>query len=530
MRQGKWAATLVKARRGSAAWMSMLAFTTTAGLAVAGPASAGYRPEHGSPCSPATNASSGTLGGTAGVSGLLCGQVGNGGFRGDKVTGAEGDDRGRGRGDHVNYSVPCSAQALIEAIKKANSSPGADILHLARRCTYKLTAPDAGNAPNGLPIITSDITIEGRDATITRDSSAPAFRILFVDSTGTLTLNKITISGGRATTLDCPLFPGEGTCGGGILNNGKMTVNRSRVINNISTSDIFAQGGGIDNSGTAAVCDTEVSGNTAEYTGPGTPFAVTGGGIVNDGPLTVDRSRVHHNTVRATADTGSLAEAPGIAAFANTLIKNTVISHNQASAPGGTARGALVNNAAPPATMTVIDTVIRDNTASAPGGLATGGGTTTNRTMTLTRTRIIDNHATAPDGGTVHGGGLTLGPTGQVTLISSAVHGNTASAPGGGTALGGGAANPSGGTLTIEQSHISKNTATAPGGGTARGGGVFTDVGLTTLKRSTVIGNSAGDGGGIFETSGTVTLDNTVVKRNTPNNCAPPNSVPGCTG
>ncbi|MFC7242121.1 hypothetical protein ACFQO7_06460 [Catellatospora aurea] len=474
-----------------------------------------------------TNTSSDTLGGTAGVNDLLCGHAGNGGLGGDRVTGAEGDDRGRG--DHVNYSVPCSAQALIEAIRKANSSPGADTLHLARRCTYKLTAPDEGNAPNGLPIITSDITIEGRDATITRDSSAPAFRILFVDSTGTLTLNKTTISGGRATTLDCPLFPGEGTCGGGILNNGRMTVNHSRVINNTSTSDIFAQGGGIDNSGTGTVYDTEVSGNTAEYTGTGTPFAVTGGGIVNDGPLTVDHSRVHHNTVRATADTGSLAEAPGLAAFANTLIKNTVISHNQASAPGGTARGALVNNAPPPAVMTVIDTVIRNNTASAPGGLATGGGTTTNRTMTLTRTRIIDNHATAPDGGTVHGGGLTLGPAGQVTLISSTVYGNTASAPGG-TALGGGTANPSGGTLTIEQSHISKNTATAPRGGTAQGGGVFTDVGSTTLKRSTVIGNNAGDGGGIFEASGTVTLDNTTVKRNTPNNCAPPNSVPGCIG
>ncbi|MBW5481451.1 hypothetical protein [Streptomyces bambusae] len=427
-------------------------------------------------------------------------------------------------------SVPCSVSALRAAIITANSQPDPDTLRLDPACTYRLAMPDTNSPAHGLPAITSNITIDGRGATITRDSSAPAFRILFVDTTGTLTLNHTTISGGRATTLDCPLFPGEGTCGGGIVNAGTMTVNHSRVINNTATSDVFAQGGGIDNEGTGTVNDTEVSGNTAEYTGTGTPFAAAGGGIVNDGPLTVDRSRVHHNAVRATADTGSQVEAAGLAAFASTSIKHTVISDNHASSPGGLTRGALVNNARPPAIMTVTDTVIRDNTNSSPHGLATAGGATTNRTMILTRTRIIGNHATAPDGGTARGGGLSLGPTGRVTLNSSTVQGNRASAPGGGIARGGGVSNPLGGTLTIEQSHISQNTVTAPEGGTAQGGGLFNDVGSTTLTRSTVIRNSAGDGGGIFEASGTVTLNGTEVRANRPNNCAPPGSVPGCTG
>ncbi|MFF3878967.1 hypothetical protein [Streptomyces sp. NPDC001978] len=84
--------------------------------------------------------------------------------------------------------------------------------------------------------------------------------------------------------------------------------------------------------------------------------------------------------------------------------------------------------------------------------------------------------------------------------------------------------------MTTRQSDIGDNTAKASGGGTAQGGGIFHATGSTTLNDSTVTGNRAGDGGGIFKASGTVTLNNTVVKRNKPNNCAPPNSVPGCTG
>jgi hypothetical protein len=425
--------------------------------------------------------------------------------------------------------VSCSVPALVAAINAANDSPGADRLSLARGCTYRLTNPDSANPANGLPVVTSDITIDGRGATIMRDSSAPAFRILFVDSTGTLKLNKTTISGGRATTTDCPLFPGQGTCGGGILNAGTLTVNHSRVINNTATSDLFVEGGGIDNDGTATVNNTEVSGNTVSYTGT-EASAATGGGIASNGPLTVNHSRVAGNTATVTADTGSIGEAAGISNFTDATIKKSVIRGNHANAPGGIARGALVSNAPPPAAMTVTDTILSDNTTEAPGGLATGGAGSTNRNISLIRTRVIGNYATAPDGGTVRGGGFSLGPAAQITVNRSTVQGNTASAPGGGTAQGGGFANTQGGTLTVERSRISNNTVSAPGGGTAQGGGVAHAVGSTSLNESRVTGNRAGDGGGIYKASGTLTLDGSVVRGNRPNNCSPPGSVPGCTG
>ncbi|TVL93682.1 hypothetical protein [Streptomyces sp. SAJ15] len=426
--------------------------------------------------------------------------------------------------------VRCSVPDLVAAIDTANGSPGADTLRLARGCTYKLTVPDGANPANGLPAITSEIIIDGNGATIARARSAPAFRILLVDSTGSLTLDKITIKGGRA--IDCPgapapPFPPGIVCGGGINNQGILAVKHSRVIDNVASSTVYAEGGGIDTDGdTATVYDTEVSGNTAEYTGTD-PSEAAAGGIANDGPLTVDKSRVHHNTVRVTAGTDSIASGAGITSFVRAEISRSSISHNHTSAPGGTVRGALTNSTSLPDTMTVNETVIRANVSSAPEGTVLGGGVGNGGVLSMTHSRVIDNYAISRKG-VARGGGISLGAVAQLTLDSTYVLGNTASAPEGGTALGGGVINGLGGTVTADRSHLRENTTRASGGGTALGGGLFNAVGSTTLTNGTVTGNRAGDGGGIYEESGTVTLNATHVKRNKPNNCAPQGSVPDC--
>ena len=230
--------------------------------------------------------------------------------------------------------VRCSVAALVTAINTANSTGGAHTLNLARGCTYTLVAPD--NAANGLPVITSDITINGNGpgSSITRDPSAPSFRILAVSSAGTLTLNSTTVSGGMADT-DCPGIPGEPiACGGGINNLGTLTINNGRVVNNTATSTIYAEGGGIDNDGTATINGTEVGDNGASYTGT-TPGAASGGGVANDGSLTVSTSRVTRNTASVTAGVGldSLAEGAGVENFASATVKNSTVTKNIESAP-----------------------------------------------------------------------------------------------------------------------------------------------------------------------------------------------------
>ena len=102
---------------------------------------------------------------------------------------------------------------LIEAIRNANSDStngdngcaagsGADTIRLPAGSTVtltqslnELTAP-FGNSFTGLPLVTSTITIEGNGSTVTRDASAPEFRILRIASGGNLTIQRLTVSNG----------------------------------------------------------------------------------------------------------------------------------------------------------------------------------------------------------------------------------------------------------------------------------------------------------------------------------------------
>jgi WD40 repeat protein len=84
--------------------------------------------------------------------------------------------------------------ALISAITTANGTPEADTICLAESGTYTFTAAYSGS--NALPPITSEITFDGNNATLTRDVAAPEFRLIQVESAGTLTLNDLTLSNG----------------------------------------------------------------------------------------------------------------------------------------------------------------------------------------------------------------------------------------------------------------------------------------------------------------------------------------------
>ncbi|WP_328923864.1 hypothetical protein OG429_03955 [Streptomyces sp. NBC_00190] len=433
----------------------------------------------------------------------------------------------------ATVTVRCSVPDLVAAINTANSSPGPDTIRLAHKCTYRLTAPDPGSPGNGLPEISSEITIDGRGATIARDKTAPKFRILFVAGTGNLTLDRTTIKGGFA--IDCPFFedqlPGI-VCGGGISNTGTMSVTRSKFIGNTSRSDVFAQGGAIDNPGTGSLSETEVAGNHVIYSGSDIGGGAAGGAVVNDGPLTVTRSRLTGNTATVTEDTQSFAFGAGIISFAEATVEDTIVSKNRSFAPGGFARAAVSNGIPEPGRLTVTGGAIRDNTSDAPHGVAQGGGIANNALMTVSKVKISGNRTVA-ENGTARGGGVRVGPFGTLDLTDSHITGNSVDAPNG-TAQGGGLDNPDGGALTARRNSVFRNTVTAKDG-TAQGGGLYhaggsTGLGTTTLEENTITHNRAGDGGGIFKASGVLTLNGDIIRDNRPNNCSPAGAVPGCTG
>ena len=135
---------------------------------------------------------------------------------------------------------------------------GADTIELDISLTYLLDVVDnSTEGGNGLPSITSEITINGNGSTIQRDALAPDFRIFHLGVGGTLTLNDVTITGGVASG---PLVSGQR--GGGIWNRGSLaTVTRSTISGNSAT----LVGGGIKHEGTdqLTVTDSTISGNSA---------------------------------------------------------------------------------------------------------------------------------------------------------------------------------------------------------------------------------------------------------------------------
>ncbi|MGH8568658.1 MAG: hypothetical protein ACREXU_11735, partial [Gammaproteobacteria bacterium] len=156
---------------------------------------------------------------------------------------------------------------LVDAINAANTNgsvggctagSGADVIVLPPNSTHTLTAVNNTTyGSNGLPLVTSPITIQGNGSTITRDPSAPDFfRILAVgQNTGNLSLHETRISGGMASS---------GRRGGGLYNFSTLTLINSTVAGNAAE-----RGGGVLNRGTLSLNSSTVSGNSASQTGGG---------------------------------------------------------------------------------------------------------------------------------------------------------------------------------------------------------------------------------------------------------------------
>ncbi len=382
--------------------------------------------------------------------------------------------------------------ALIEAIVNANddaathadcpAGSGPDTIELPAG-TYILTLVNNVNGGgNGLPQVTSVITINGYGSTIMRSTAAgtPEFRIANVVAGGDLTLNDLTISHGLFTTA---------SPAAGLRNWGALTLNRCVVENNSTAGN----GGGISQASGATLVlnDTTVRLNHAGN---------WGGGIVNsDASAVLNNSIVQENTV-----SGGGADGGGI--------------FNRATAAGGS-----------PTVLTLNHTRVLSNTAAGGSG-PTGGGIASivqpggSSVVTINDSTIAGNQAQ-------YGGGVMIGSnSGQpladahATINRSTISHNTAVDPAGSSADGGGIETYNA-TLTVANSTISGNTVTAAtyssGGGIWMGGYADALPSVLNLINTTVTGNSAGSGGGVSNyldaanASAMVNSANTIVAGNT---------------
>ena len=302
-------------------------------------------------------------------------------------------------------NVPCSSSALVAAIQHANTVGSATLL-LAPGCNYVLTT--AASDGDGLPPVTGNLTISGaQGTTISRSSSAPAFRILHVAAGGSLTLTGVTLTNGNTNNF-----------GGGVLDLGTLALRNVKVTGstaafggglfigtNARAAASFSEftgntaidtGGAISAEGAAlALRNVKLAGNTADsaggalFTGAGqttisfssltgnTSQGFGGGAINNASQLAIDHSTLSGNTARGT-EGGGLRTAVG----GTSQVSRTVVTRNSA----GTAGGGIANHGT---TVLTLDRVML-NHATDGGGIANLTGTVSLR-FTLVAFNSPDN-------------------------------------------------------------------------------------------------------------------------------------------
>lgn len=176
---------------------------------------------------------------------------------------------------------------MITAITTANGNGVADTITLTANIT--LTAVDNSTyGPTGLPVISSEITIVGNGRTLSRAGAAPEFRLLTIASSGDLTIQDTTLSGGKMPDASALLNDG-----GGIANySGQLRLEGCTVSGNTADGD----GGGIysntDGSDEVVIINSTLSGNSAGDVGGGVSILA----LDDTSSLTINNSTISGNS------------------------------------------------------------------------------------------------------------------------------------------------------------------------------------------------------------------------------------------
>ena len=234
---------------------------------------------------------------------------------------AQGDNIIRVEGD-------CS---LIDAIHTANTqTPNGtcavgSVIQLTGNVELQTVSASQGDLQAGLPLITSNITIDGQGFSITRAADAPSFSLMAIDST--VTLNNITLTGGN-----------------GLWVLGDVTLNHVNLVDN-SGGGLHIQGGIV------TVLDSLIANNT---------IGSNGGGVsVMQGALIIERSTVENNTAAYLGG--------GIyGASSQVEIRDSIIRGNVSKQGGGV--NLLMSSAL------ITRSLITDNRAEGESPAGKGGG------------------------------------------------------------------------------------------------------------------------------------------------------------
>ena len=306
---------------------------------------------------------------------------------------------------------------LRGAIIAANSNVGDDTINLPAG-TYTLsiagTAEDA--AATGDLDITDDLTITGagRATTIVDGGQKDrVFQILPGAGSITVTIQNLTVQNGNSS--DAGLDSG----GGGIRNGANQattgeTVHLVNVLvtNNTAAATVF--GGGISNDGVMTIDDSVISNNTAGN---------HGGGIVqgDGGSLTITNTTISGNHA---INPGGIGGGLYVGLFSTTAPPLVTIDRSTISGNDGGSGGGIGRNRG---SLTVTNSTISGNMAlsSSGGGIFDNGGYASS--LLLVNCTISNNSASASSGGGIANNGVIFS-TFETKLANTIVAGNHASA------------------------------------------------------------------------------------------------------
>src|SRR5438477_5369010 len=311
----------------------------------------------------------------------------------------DGDDAfpGDGQCETVVGNGVCTLRAAIE---EANAHTGGDGIF------FSIPTTDPGysngmwtiNVPRALPDISDAVNISGPGAdklTVQLGGASAPLRIFNISATGTVNFFGITIARGQA--------PNDGSAGSGLRNlsatvnitkcafvNDYVTAIHNRRTMNIAESTITGGntasiGGGINNNGTLTIRDTTISGN----------LSGTGGGIWNNGTVNVIGCTISDNLAFADSNSKGGGIYNEITTGRANITGCTISGNTSSGGGGGIYNGAM---------MSVTNSTVSGNSSNAGAAIDVGpyGGTVLSIKSTIVALNTNNNYPfEGPDVGSV---------------------------------------------------------------------------------------------------------------------------------
>jgi VCBS repeat-containing protein len=359
--------------------------------------------------------------------------------------------------------------SLREAVHLANITPGADTIQLLPS-VYLLSRAGRGENNN----VTGDLDVSDPAGLTIRGAFSA---VSIVDADGIDRAFEI-IGSGALTVIGAMVRNGSETNGGGfsVSSLGSLTLQDCAIAGNLASN----RGGGVDNNGTLTIIGSTFASNIAgdfEFSGAG--------GAINNSSGIVSIHNSEFSSNRAFVEGGAINDRSGQIDVTESIFMN---NQADAAAGGGGAISTMDTN------LTIADSTFTGNIA-AKGGAIQGRGN-----VTITGSLLNENQAIVPTSTSNFGGALYN--TSVMKVVNSTIADNVA---GSSTYpfFGYGGAIDNIGSFQLIHATVTGNRASDGGGiRTAASAGVFTVVNSIIAQNTTTAAGNRLDVWGPFNSLG----------------------------